>query len=429
MTASSGTTAAGASASAGKRRFARIDRLPPYVFNITAELKLAARRRGEDIIDMSMGNPDGATPAHIVAKLNEAALRPDTHGYSASRGIPRLRRAISHWYETRYGVDIDPDSEAIVTIGSKEGLAHLMLATLDRGDTVLVPDPSYPIHIYGAVIAGADIRSVPVAVDVDFFGEMEKIIRGSYPKPKMIVLGFPSNPTAQCVELDFFERVVALARKHDILVVHDLAYADIVFDGWKAPSIMQVPGAKDVAVEFFTLSKSYNMAGWRIGFMVGNADLVHALARIKSYHDYGTFTPLQIAAIAALEGEQQCVRDIAKTYQRRRDVLHKGLVEAGWAVDKPKASMYIWAPIPPQYQKLGSLEFAKQLLERAKVCVSPGIGFGDHGDGHVRFALIENESRIRQAVRGIKAMFKADGIRPGGDAAVSAPAVIGAKVA
>jgi alanine-synthesizing transaminase len=400
--------------SSGQRRFARIDRLPPYVFNITAELKLAARRRGEDIIDLSMGNPDGATPPHIVAKLNEVSQRPDTHGYSASKGIPRLRRAISHWYRDRYGVDIDADKEAIVTIGSKEGLAHLMLATLDRGDTVLVPDPSYPIHIYGAVIAGADIRSVPITPgDVDgaeFFAELERAIRGSYPKPKMIVLGFPSNPTAQCVELSFFERVIALAKKHDILVVHDLAYADIVFDGWKAPSIMQVPGAKDVAVEFFTLSKSYNMAGWRIGFMVGNRDLVHALARIKSYHDYGTFTPLQVAAIAALEGDQQCVLDIAAQYQKRRDVLAKGLREAGWMVEIPKASMYIWAKIPEPYARLGSLEFSKQLLEKAKVCVSPGIGFGDHGDDHVRFALIENESRIRQAVRGIKAMFKADGV-------------------
>jgi len=289
----------------GQRRFARIDRLPPYVFNITAELKLAARRRGEDITDMSMGNPDGATPPHIVAKLAEVAQRPDTHGYSASKGIPRLRRAIAHWYAERYDVAIDPEREAIVTIGSKEGLAHLMLATLDRGDTVLVPDPSYPIHIYGAVIAGADIRSVPlVESDVggaEFFAELEKAIRGSYPKPKMMVLGFPSNPTAQCVELDFFERVIALARKHEILVVHDLAYADIVYDGWKAPSIMQVKGAKDVAVEFFTLSKSYNMAGWRVGFMVGNADLVAALARIKSYHDYGSFTPVQVAAIAALK--------------------------------------------------------------------------------------------------------------------------------
>ena len=389
------------------RHFPRIDRLPPYVFNITAELKLAARRRGEDIIDMSMGNPDGATPAHIVAKLTEVAQRPDTHGYSASKGIPRLRRAISHWYQRRYDVQIDADKEAIVTIGSKEGLAHLMLATLDRGDTVLVPDPSYPIHIYGAVIAGADIRSIPLVPGVDFFAELEKAIRGSYPKPKMMVLGFPSNPTAQCVELDFFERVVALARKHQILVVHDLAYADIVFDGWKAPSIMQVPGAKDVAVEFFTLSKSYNMAGWRIGFMVGNADLVHALARIKSYHDYGSFTPVQVAAIAALEGDQQCVLEIAATYQRRRDVLVKGLCEAGWAVQAPQASMYIWAPIPPAYAGMGSLAFSKLLLEQAKVCVSPGIGFGDHGDDHVRFALIENEARIRQAVRGIKAMLKA----------------------
>lgn len=398
--------------SAGKRRFARIDRLPPYVFNITAELKLAARRRGEDIIDMSMGNPDGATPPHVVAKLAEVAQRADTHGYSASKGIPRLRRAISHWYRDRYAVDIDPDSEAIVTIGSKEGLAHLMLATLDRGDTVLVPDPSYPIHIYGAVIAGADIRSVPNTPEVDFFAELEHAIRGSYPKPKMMVLGFPSNPTTQCVELDFFEKVIALARKHDILVVHDLAYADIVFDGWKAPSIMQVPGAKEVAVEFFTLSKSYNMAGWRIGFMVGNSELVAALARIKSYHDYGTFTPLQVAAIAALEGDQQCVKDIAATYQRRRDVLVKGLNEVGWPVESPKASMYIWARIPDVYHSLGSLEFAKQLLAKAKVCVSPGIGFGDYGDGHVRFALIENENRLRQAVRGIRSMFRADGLTP-----------------
>jgi alanine-synthesizing transaminase len=400
------TTQSGEAGLAGKRRFARIDRLPPYVFNITAELKLAARRRGEDIIDMSMGNPDGATPPHIVAKLVEVAQRPDTHGYSSSKGIPRLRRAISRWYQDRYGVDIDPDHEAVVTIGSKEGLAHLMLATLDRGDTVIVPNPSYPIHIYGAVIAGADIRSVRIAPDVDFFAELERTIRDSYPKPKMIVLGFPSNPTAQCVELDFFERVVALARRHDILVIHDLAYADIVFDGWRAPSIMQVPGAKNVAVEFFTLSKSYNMAGWRIGFMVGNRELVSALARIKSYHDYGTFTPLQVAAIAALEGDQQCVRDIAANYQQRRDVLVKGLREAGWPVDLPKASMYVWARIPDEYRQLGSLDFAKLLLSKAKVSVSPGIGFGEFGDDYVRFALIENENRIRQAIRGIKSLFR-----------------------
>jgi len=388
------------------RSFPRIDRLPPYVFNITAELKMAARRRGEDIVDMSMGNPDGATPPHIVAKLTEVAQRPDTHGYSSSKGIPRLRRAIAHWYKDRYDVDIDPDSEAIVTIGSKEGLAHLMLATLDRGDTVLVPNPSYPIHIYGAVIAGADIRSVRMSPDVDFFAELERAIRESYPKPKMMILGFPSNPTAQCVELEFFERVVALAKEHNILVVHDLAYADIAFDGWKAPSIMQVPGARDVAVEFFTLSKSYNMAGWRIGFMVGNRELVAALARIKSYHDYGSFTPVQVAAIAALEGDQSCVKEICAKYQSRRDVLAKGLIEAGWPVDIPKASMYIWARIPEAYRHLGSLEFAKLLLKKAKVSVSPGIGFGEYGDEYVRFALIENEARIRQAVRGIKAMLR-----------------------
>ena len=389
------------------RSFSRINRLPPYVFNITAELKMAARRRGEDIIDMSMGNPDGATPAHIVDKLIDTVKRPDTHGYSASKGIPRLRRAIAHWYKKRYDVDIDPDSEAIVTIGSKEGLAHLMLATLDRGDTVLVPNPSYPIHIWGAVIAGADIRSVRMGPGVDFFAELERAIRESYPKPKMMVLGFPSNPTAQCVELEFFERVVALAKQHNILVVHDLAYADITFDGWKAPSIMQVPGARDVAVEFFTMSKSYNMAGWRIGFMVGNAELVAALARIKSYHDYGSFTPVQVAAIAALEGDQSCVAEICAQYQRRRDVLVKGLHEAGWMVEKPKASMYIWAHIPEAYRHLGSLEFAKLLLEKARVSVSPGIGFGEYGDEYVRFALIENEARVRQALRGIKNMLRA----------------------
>ncbi|CAK9885553.1 MAG: Glutamate-pyruvate aminotransferase AlaC [Candidatus Erwinia impunctatus] len=390
------------------RRFSRIERLPPYVFNITAELKMAARRRGEDIIDFSMGNPDGATPPHIVEKLCSVAQREDTHGYSTSRGIPRLRRAISRWYADRYQVDIDPESEAIVTIGSKEGLAHLMLATLDHGDTVLVPNPSYPIHIYGAVIAGAQVRSVPLVAGIDFFNELERAIRESYPKPKMMILGFPSNPTAQCVELDFFERVIALAKQYNILVIHDLAYADIVYDGWKAPSIMQVPGARDVAVEFFTLSKSYNMAGWRIGFMVGNKELVAALARIKSYHDYGTFTPLQVAAIAALEGDQQCVRDIAGEYKHRRDVLVKGLHEAGWMVDMPKASMYVWAKIPDRYAHMGSLAFATHMLREAKVCVSPGIGFGDYGDTHVRFALIENSDRIRQAVRGIKAMFRHD---------------------
>lgn len=392
------------------REFSRIKRLPPYVFNITAELKMAARHRGEDIIDMSMGNPDGATPAHIVEKLVEVATKDHTHGYSVSKGIPRLRKAITDWYKRRYDIDLDPETEAIATIGSKEGLAHLMLATLDQGDTVLVPNPSYPIHIYGAVIAGADVRSVRMTPGVDFFDELQRAIRESIPKPKMIILGFPSNPTAQCVDLPFFERVVALAKQHEILVVHDLAYADIVFDGYQAPSIMQVPGAKDNCVEFFTMSKSYNMAGWRVGFMVGNKELVSALARMKSYHDYGTFTPIQVAAIAALEGPQECVEQVRLQYQNRRDVLVKGLHEAGWMVETPRASMYIWAEIPAPYKLMGSLEFAKKILAQAKVAVSPGIGFGDYGDGHVRFALIENEQRTRQAVRGIKEMFRQDGL-------------------
>ena len=392
------------------RKFPRIERLPPYVFNITGELKMAARRRGEDIIDMSMGNPDGPTPAHIVEKMVEATIRPDTHGYSVSKGIPRLRKAITDWYARRYDVQFDPDKEAIVTIGSKEGLAHLMLATLDAGDTVLVPNPSYPIHIYGAVIAGANIRSVRMTPGTDFFEELERAVRESIPKPKMMILGFPSNPTAQCVDLSFFERVIKLAREHNIIVVHDLAYADICFDGYQAPSIMQVPGARDVAVEFFTMSKSYNMAGWRIGFMVGNAELVNALARIKSYHDYGTFTPIQVAAIAALDGPQDCVKEVVEKYQSRRDVLVKGLHEAGWMVENPKASMYIWALIPEAYRAMGSLEFSKRILEEAKVAVSPGIGFGDYGDDYVRFALIENEQRTRQAVRGIKEMFRKDGL-------------------
>jgi alanine-synthesizing transaminase len=392
------------------REFSRIKRLPPYVFNITNELKMAARRRGEDIIDLSMGNPDGPTPKHIVDKLVEAAQRQDTHGYSVSKGIPRLRRAIAEWYRRRYAVELDPDAEAIVTIGSKEGLAHLMLACLERGDTVLVPNPSYPIHIYGAIIAGADIRSVRMTAGVDFFAELERAIRELTPKPKMLVLGFPSNPTAQCVDLGFFERIVALARQHDILVVHDLAYADIVFDDYKAPSIMQVPGAREVAVEFFTMSKSYNMAGWRIGFMVGNKALVHALARIKSYHDYGSFTPIQVASIVALEGPQDCVASIRETYEKRRNVMCKGLHDIGWMVEVPKASMYVWAKIPPPYAALGSIEFTKRLLEGAKIAVSPGVGFGDYGDDHVRIALIENEHRLRQAVRGIRDMFRKDGL-------------------
>jgi alanine-synthesizing transaminase len=390
--------------------FPRIKRLPPYVFNVTSELKLAARRRGEDIIDFSMGNPDQPTPQHIVDKLIETVQRPDTHGYSVSKGIARLRKSICGWYKTRYDVDLDPDSEAIVTIGSKEGIAHLALATLDRGDIVLVPNPSYPIHIYGPVIAGADIRHVPMHAGVDFFDALEQSIKDTYPKPKMLIVNFPSNPTTQCVDLHFFERLVEMARFHGIYVVHDLAYADIVFDGYKAPSILQVPGARDVAVEFFTMSKSYNMAGWRVGFMVGNRDLVNALARMKSYHDYGTFTPIQVASIIALEGPQDCVETVRNLYQGRRDVLWAGLNAMGWEVAKPQATMYIWAPIPEPYKAMGSLEFSKKLLAEGKVAVAPGTGFGHYGDDHVRFALIENEERTRQAVRTIKEMFRKDGL-------------------
>ena len=386
--------------------FPRIKRLPPYVFNIVNELKAEARARGEDIIDFGMGNPDQPTPQHIVDKLVEVAQRPDTHRYSLSRGIPRLRRAICNWYKDRFDVDLDPESEAIVTIGSKEGLAHLAMATVGPGDAVLVPNPSYPIHPYGFVIAGADIRHVPLTADTDFFEALERAIKDSWTKPKMLVLNFPGNPTTQCVELDFFEKVVKIAKEHEIWVVHDIAYADIVFDGYKAPSILEVEGAKEVAVEFYSLSKSYNMPGWRVGFMVGNPILVAALARMKSYLDYGMFTPIQVAAIAALEGPQECVKEICDMYQSRRDVLCDGLSAIGWKVEKPKATMFVWAPIPEQFKEMGSLEFSKLLLKEAKVAVSPGIGFGDYGDDHVRFGLIENEHRTRQAVRGIRDMFK-----------------------
>lgn len=387
-------------------QFPRIKRLPPYVFNIVNELKAQARKRGEDIIDFGMGNPDQGTPKHIVDKMCEAAQREDTHRYSVSKGIPRLRRAICTWYQNRYGVDLDPDKEAIVTIGSKEGLSHLALATVDKGDAVLVPNPSYPIHTYGFVIAGADIRHVPLVPGGDFFAELETAIKNAWPKPKMLVLNFPGNPTAQCVELDFFEKVIAVAKEHNIWVIHDLAYADIVFDGYKAPSILEVPGAKDIAVEFFTLSKSYNMPGWRVGFMVGNPVLVGALSRLKSYFDYGTFAPIQIASILALEGPQECVEDIRMMYQKRRDVLCQGLHAAGWMVDVPKATMFVWAKIPENYREMGSLEFSKKLLLEAKVAVSPGVGFGEYGDEYVRFALIENEHRTRQAVRSIKEMLR-----------------------
>ena len=396
--------------------FSRIKRLPPYVFNIVNELKAAARARGEDIIDFGMGNPDQPTPQHIVDKLVEAAQRSDTHRYSLSRGIPRLRKAISNWYGRRYDVDLDPERQAIITIGSKEGLAHLALATLGPGDAVLVPNPAYPIHPYGCVIAGADIRHVPLKADVDFFAELEKAIKDSWPRPKMLVLNFPANPTTQCVDLDFYEKVVTIAREHEIWVVQDLAYADLVFDGYRAPSILQVSGAMDVAVEFFSLSKSYNMPGWRVGFMCGNQTLVAALSRIKSYLDYGMFTPIQVAAISALDGPQDCVREIAENYRERRDVLCEGLNSIGWPVTKPKATMFVWAPIPEPYREMGSLEFSKKLLADARVAVSPGVGFGSYGDDHVRFSLIENKHRTRQAIRGIRDMFRSDletGASPG----------------
>ncbi|GBE07374.1 MAG TPA: alanine transaminase [Gammaproteobacteria bacterium] len=389
-------------------QFARIKRLPPYVFNIVNALKAEARQRGEDIIDFGMGNPDQPTPQIIVDKLCEAAKRPDTHRYSLSRGIPRLRKAICGWYKRKYDVDLDMENEAIVTIGSKEGLAHLALATVEVGDAVLVPNPSYPIHPYGFVIAGADIRHVPLVKGGDFFAEIEKAIKNSWPKPKMLVINFPGNPTTQCVDLDFLTRVVTIAKEHNIWVVHDVAYADIVFDGYEAPSILQVPGAKDIAVEFFSLSKSYNMPGWRVGFMVGNKELVSALARMKSYLDYGMFTPIQVAAIVALEQCDDEVEKIRDMYQHRRDVLCEGLTAAGWPVDKPKATMFVWAEIPDQYKEMGSLEFAKKLLLEAKVAVSPGVGFGEYGDDHVRFSLIENEQRTRQAVRGIREMLRKD---------------------
>ena len=386
--------------------FPRIKRLPPYIFSITDALKREARARGEDIIDFGMGNPDQPTPKHIVDKLIETVQRPDTHRYSQSKGIPRLRRAICNWYKDRFDVDLDQDTEAIVTLGSKEGIAHLAMAILGPGDGVLVPNPSYPIHPYGAVIADADVHHVPLTADVDFFEELEKAIVNSWPKPKVLIINFPGNPTTQCVDIGFFEKVIRVAKEHNIWVVQDLAYADIVFDGYEVPSILQVPGAKDVAVEFFSLSKSYNMPGWRIGFCVGNPTLVGALTKIKSYLDYGMFTPIQVAAIAALEGDQSCVEDNRQMYKSRRDVLCEGLVSAGWNVEKPKATMFVWAKIPEQFAHMGSLEFSKHLLKEAKVAVSPGIGFGQYGDDHVRFALIENEHRTRQALRGIKQMFK-----------------------
>jgi alanine-synthesizing transaminase len=383
--------------------FYRIKRLPPYVFSIVNDLKTKARARGEDIIDLGMGNPDLGTPRHIVAKLVEAAQNPRNHRYSASRGISRLRLAITRWYRDRYGVELDPETEAIATIGAKEGLAHLALAVLQPGDGALVPNPTYPIHAYSVVIADGDLRSVPLTGDPeDFFARLQETARLAWPKARLLILSFPHNPTTMCVDRAFFERVVAFAREHRLMVVHDFAYADLAFDGYRPPSFLEVPGAKEVGVEFFSMTKSYNMAGWRLAFCCGNGRMVHALARIKSYLDYGVFQPIQIAGIIALEGDQRCVGEIVDVYRRRRDVLVEGLWKLGWKVDKPRGTMFVWAPIPEPFRAMGSLEFAKLLLQEAKVAVSPGIGFGEYGEGYVRFALVENEQRIRQALRGLR---------------------------
>jgi alanine-synthesizing transaminase len=382
--------------------FHRVGRLPPYVFAVVNELKQAARSRGEDIIDLGMGNPDISTPRHIIQKLIEACRNPRNFRYSASRGITRLRMAICDWYRRRYDVDLDPETEVVVTIGSKEGLAHLVLAVIEPGDVVFVPNPTYPIHPYSVIIAGGDLRSIPLTPDRDFFEDLTSATKLTWPQPKMLIISYPHNPTTSVVDLEFFEKVVEFAREHEIIVVHDFAYADLCFDGYRAPSFLQAKGAKEVGVEFYSLSKSYSMAGCRVGFAVGNPGVIHALARIKSYLDYGIFQPIQIASIIALNEEQACVQEIIGTYQKRRDTLIKGLDRAGWNIGKPKGTMYVWGHIPEAYRRMGSLEFAKLLLREAKVVVSPGIGFGDYGDEHVRFALVENQHRINQAVRGIR---------------------------
>ena len=384
--------------------FSRIERLPRYVFEEINQLKIQARHDGKDIIDFGMGNPDQATPDFIVNKLTETVNKKETHRYSQSKGIPRLRKAISDWYDRKYNVSIDPENEAIVTMGSKEGLGHLALATMDKGDVILVPNPSYPIHPFGFIIAGADIRHVPIGPGIDFFNQLEEAIANTFPKPRMLVLNFPSNPTTECVDIDFFEQVVEIAKKNEIWVIHDLAYADLCFDDYKAPSFLEVKGAKDIGAEFFTLSKSYNMPGWRVGFCCGNKDLIGALSRVKSYYDYGLFTPIQVASIVALNEGDQEVNKIRDMYKERRDVLCDGLNKIGWEVEKPKATMFVWAKIPDKF-KMKSIEFSKLLLNECDVAVSPGIGFGQYGDSCVRFSLIENRQRINQAVKGIKKIF------------------------
>jgi alanine-synthesizing transaminase len=383
-------------------QFGRIKRLPPYVFAIVNTMKIEARRRGEDIIDLGMGNPDQGTPQHIVDKLVEAAQNPKNHRYSASKGITKLRSAVCDWYKRRYDVDLDPETEAVVTIGSKEGLSHLALATIEPGDVVLTTAPAYPIHPYAVIIAGGEVRSIPLRKDSDFFEDMQEAYKNTWPRPKMLIINFPNNPTTAVVDIAFFQKIADFARENNIIVVHDLAYADLTFDGYRAPSFLQARGAKDVGVEFYSLTKSYNMAGWRVGFCCGNKEVVAALIKIKSYLDYGMFQPIQIASIIALNGPQECVKEISDMYQSRRDVLIDGLSKAGWAIEKPKATMFVWAEIPEPFKKMGSIEFAKHLIKEAGVAVSPGIGFGEYGDGHVRFALIENEHRLRQAAKGIK---------------------------
>ena len=385
--------------------FRRIKRLPPYVFSIVDALKIEARRRGEDIIDLGMGNPDVPTPKPIIDKLIEAVSNPRNHKYSASKGIYKLRLAITNWYKRRYNVDLDPDTEAIATIGAKEGIAHMALSTIGSGDLVLVPTPAYPIHPYSVIIAGGDLLAVPLREESDFFQDLISAVKQTWPKPKMLILSFPHNPTTTVVDVEFFQKIVDFAKENKLFIIHDLAYADLVFDGYQAPSFLQVSGAKEVGVEFFSLSKSYSMPGWRVGFCVGNSHLIGALTRLKSYYDYGIFQPIQIAGIIALNELQESVKEIVDIYHKRRDTLIEGLKRVGWKIEKPKATMFVWAKIPDEFSKMGSLEFSKLMLKEAKVAVSPGIGFGDCGEGYVRFALVENEHRINQAVRGIRKMF------------------------
>jgi len=384
------------------QEFMRMGRLPPYIFATVDKLKMDLRRKGEDIIDLGMGNPDMPTPKHIVKKLIDAANKGRNHRYSASAGIPKLRLAISDWYKRRFNVEIDPEEEAIATLGAKEGLSHLVLATISPGDVVFAPNPTYPIHPYSVIIAGGDLRSIPIGPGRDFFEDLLTATKQTWPNPKMLIISYPHNPTTEVVDREFFEKIVQFCREHNIMVIHDFAYADIVFDGYKPPSFLQIPGAKDIGVEFFSLSKSYAMPGWRVGFCVGNREVIAALRRIKSYLDYGMFQPIQIASIIALNGPYTCVKEITEIYRKRRDTLVDGLARAGWKIEKPKGTMFVWAKIPEQYRKMGSVEFSKMLIKKAKVAVSPGIGFGEYGDDYVRFALVENPHRTRQAVRGIK---------------------------